>query len=211
LDFILVLKGIIVGISVSAPLGPLGILCIQRTINKGFFAGFVSGLGAAVADILYASVAGFGISIIADFLKEHELFIRAIGGIIVLVVGFLIFNSNPVKQFRHQKTQKRTYVSDFFSSIVITITNPLTIVFFGAVFAGFGLDESTTLNPILLTLGGIFSGALLWWMSLTIVVNIFRHKIRLRNLYWINKITGIIVAVFGVAVFVSIFFPSVQL
>jgi threonine/homoserine/homoserine lactone efflux protein len=211
LDFILVLKGIIVGISVSAPLGPLGILCIQRTINKGFFAGFVSGLGAAVADILYASVAGFGISIIADFLKEHELFIRALGGIIVLVVGFLIFNSNPVKQIRHQKTQKRTYVSDFFSSIVITITNPLTIVFFGAVFAGFGLDESTTLNPILLTLAGIFSGALLWWMSLTIVVNIFRHKIRLRNLYWINKITGIIVAVFGVAVFVSIFFPSIQL
>jgi len=209
LDYILILKGIIVGVSVSAPLGPLGILCIQRTINKGFLSGFVSGLGAAVADILYASVAGFGISIIADFLKLHEDVIRGLGGIIVLIVGIMIFRSNPVKQIRQQKTQKRSYVSDFISSIFITITNPLTIVFFGAVFAGFGLDQATTMNPILLTLAGIFAGALLWWMSLSIAVNIFRSKIRLRNLYWINKITGVLVAIFGILVFISIFVPII--
>jgi threonine/homoserine/homoserine lactone efflux protein len=199
----------IVGVSVSAPLGPLGVLCIQRTINKGLLSGFVSGLGAAVADILYASVAGFGISIIADFLKDHQEIIRAIGGLIVLVVGIMIFRSNPVKQFRQQKMQKRSYVSDFVSSIFITITNPLTIVFFGAVFAGFGLDETTTINPVVLTLLGIFLGALTWWLGLTILVNIFRNKIRLRNLYWINKITGILVAIFGLAVFISIFFPII--
>jgi threonine/homoserine/homoserine lactone efflux protein len=208
LDFILILKGIVVGISVSAPLGPLGILCIQRTINKGFFSGFISGFGAAVADILYASVAGFGISIIANFLKAHQGIITGVGGIIVFIVGILIFRSNPVKQIRQQKTQKRSFVSDFVSSFFITITNPLTIVVFGMVFTGFGLDASSTIKLILFTLIGIFSGALLWWMSLTLFVNIFRRKIRLRNLYWINKITGLFVAIFGVIVFLSIFFRT---
>jgi threonine/homoserine/homoserine lactone efflux protein len=206
LDLILILKGIIVGISVSAPLGPLGILCIQRTINKGFLSGFFSGLGAAIADILYASVAGFGISIIADFLKAEEYPIRIIGGILVIVFGVMIFRSNPVKQIRQQKTQKKGYISDLVSGFFITITNPLTIIVFGAVFAGLGLNESSTFKLIIYTLFGIFSGALIWWLSLTIGVNIFRKKIRLRNLYWINKITGILVAVFGIAVFASIFF-----
>ncbi|MDF1547601.1 MAG: LysE family transporter [Bacteroidales bacterium] len=194
------------GVAVSAPLGPLGVLCIQRTINKGFLAGFVSGMGAVLADVIYASIAGFGISIIADFLTAHQLIIRALGGIIVLIVGILIFRSNPVKQFKRHKTQKNTYVSDLLSGFFITITNPLTIVFFGAVFAGVGLNKVGTFEPIVLTLVGIFAGATIWWMGLTILVNVFRNKIRLRNLWWINKITGVVVAVFGLAVFVSIFF-----
>jgi len=206
LDYLLILKGIIVGISTSAPLGPLGILCIQRTINKGILSGLISGLGAAVADIIYAGIAGFGISIIADFLKEYQLMIRILGGIILLIVGIMIFRSNPIKQVRQQKAQKRNYISDFISSFIITFTNPITIVVFGAVFASLGLNEVNTLNPIVLTLIGVFSGALLWWLSLTIFVNIFRNKIRLRNLWWINKITGILVSVFGLAIFVSLIF-----
>jgi len=206
LDYLLLLKGIIVGISTSAPLGPLGILCIQRTINKGVLSGLVSGLGAAVADIIYAAIAGFGISIIADFLKEYQMLIRILGGIVLLIVGIMIFRSNPIKQIRQQKAQKRNYVSDFISSFVITFTNPITIVVFGAVFASLGLDQVTNLNPIVLTLLGIFAGALLWWLALTIFINIFRNKIRLRNLWWINKITGIVVSVFGLAIFVSLLF-----
>ena len=206
MEVILVLKGIIVGISVSAPLGPLGILCIQRTMNKGFLYGFVSGLGAVFADILYASVAGFGISIIADFLKAHEFAIRVVGGIFILVVGVMIFRSNPVKQIRQQNAQKKGYVSDFVSSFFITVTNPLTIIVFGAVFAGLGLDQSSTFGMIMYTLSGIFTGAILWWFSLNIGVNIFRKRIRLRNLYWINKVSGVLVAAFGIAIFVSIFF-----
>lgn len=201
-----VINGLGMGVAVSAPLGPLGVLCIQRTINKGFLSGFVSGIGAVLADVIYASIAGFGISIIADFLAVHQLIIRALGGIIVLIVGIMIFRSNPVKQFKRHKAQKNTYVSDLISGFFITITNPLTIVFFGAVFAGVGLNKVGTLEPIILTLVGIFAGATIWWMGLTILVNVFRNKIRLRNLWWINKITGVVVAVFGLAVFVSIFF-----
>lgn len=204
MEYILFIKGIIVGISTSAPLGPLGILCIQRTINKGIFSGFITGIGAAFADIIYASIAGFGISIIADFHREYQIFIRIIGGVILLIVGIMIFRSNPIKQIRQQNTQN--YFGYFISSLFITITNPITIVVFGAVFASLGLDEVSTMNPIIITLIGIFSGALLWWLSLTITVNIFRNKIRLRNLWWINKITGILVSLFGLAVFLSLFF-----
>jgi threonine/homoserine/homoserine lactone efflux protein len=204
-DVFLIIKGIIVGISVSAPLGPLGILCIQRTINKGFLSGFFTGLGAAFADILYASIAGFSISIIAEFLASNQLIIRAFGGLVVSVVGVFIFRSNPVKQIRKQKAQRRGYFSDSLSGFLITITNPLTIVVFGAVFASLGLDESSTFKMISIALISIFAGALLYWMSLTIVVNVFRKRIRLRNLYWINKVTGVLVFVFGLAVFVSIF------
>ena len=206
MDYYLILKGIIVGISTSAPLGPLGILCIQRTINKGVLSGLISGLGAAFADIIYAAIAGFGISIIANFLKEYQMEIRVLGGIVLLFVGIMIFRSNPIKQVRQQKTQKPNYFGDFVSSLIITITNPITIVVFGAVFASLGLDDVTTINPIVLTLIGVFSGALMWWLSLTIFVNIFRNKIRLRNLWWINKITGILVSVFGLAIFISLLF-----
>ncbi len=206
MDYYLILKGIIVGISTSAPLGPLGILCIQRTINKGVLSGLISGFGAAVADIIYAGIAGFGISIIADFLKEYQMIIRIVGGIVLLFVGIMIFRSNPIKQVRQQKAQKRNYLSDFISSFIITFTNPITIVVFGAVFASLGLDEVTTMNPIVLTLIGVFSGALMWWLTLTVFVNIFRDKIRLRNLWWINKITGILVSVFGLAIFISLLF-----
>jgi threonine/homoserine/homoserine lactone efflux protein len=207
LVFLLILKGIIVGISVSAPLGPLGILCIQRTINKGFLSGFFSGMGAAFADILYASVAGFGISIIADFLEVHKMIITIIGGLLVSVIGIMIFRSNPVKQIRRQKAQKKGYLGDFVSGFFITITNPITIIVFGTIFAGLGINESSTMKLILFTLIGIFSGALLWWLGLTVGVNIFRKKIRLRNLYWINKVTGVMVTVFGIVIFVSVFFP----
>jgi threonine/homoserine/homoserine lactone efflux protein len=206
LEYILFIKGIIVGISTSAPLGPLGILCIQRTINKGVLSGFVTGFGAAFADIIYASIAGFGISIIADFLREYQIIIRILGGIILLIVGIMIFRSNPVKQIRQQNQQN--YFGYFISSLFITITNPITIVVFGAVFASLGLDQVSSMNPIIITLAGIFSGALLWWLSLIISVNIFRNKIRLRNLWWINKITGVLVSLFGLAVFLSLFFMN---
>ncbi len=174
-----IIKGLIVGIAISAPLGPLGILTIQRTINKGFISGFISGFGAAFADIIYAAIAGFGISIIADFLDTYQLLIRVLGGLLIAVLG-----------------------------VRITITNPLTVIVFGAVFTGLELDNSEARNLISYTLIGMFCGAIIWWFSLTMIVNIFRKKIRLRNLWWINKITGGLIVVFGIAVFVSILFMN---
>jgi threonine/homoserine/homoserine lactone efflux protein len=199
-------NGLGFGVMVSAPLGPLGVLCIQRTINKGFLSGFISGFGAALADIIYASIAGFGISIIADFLEAQQLIIRALGGIILIILGYMIFMSNPINQLRRHKTKKSSYLGDFISSFFITITNPLTVVVFGVAFTSVGLNEGHSLQSVILILAGVFFGALFWWMGLTFLVNVFRSKIRLRNLWWINKITGVLVAIFGFVVFISIFF-----
>ena len=201
-----IIKGIVVGIAVSAPLGPLGILTIQRTINKGFFSGFFSGFGAAFADIIYAAIAGFGVSIIAVFLETYQLPIRLLGGLLIAALGVKIFYANPIKQIRKQRAQKTNFFSDFVSSFFITITNPLTVIFFGAVFAGLGLEEDSSGSAVTYTLIGIFAGASIWWLSLTLIINIFRKKIRLRNLWWINKITGSLIVIFGVVISASIFF-----
>lgn len=198
-----IIKGIIVGVAVTAPVGPLGILCIQRTINRGLFSGLVTGIAAAFADIMYAIVAGFGVSVIADFLEAHQLIIRIIGGIIVTFLGVRIYMSNPAKQFRRQKIQKRTYISDFISGFLITITNPIVIVVFGAVFVSLGLDKVDSGKNVIITIIGVFTGAIGWWISLTVLVNIYRSKINLRKLWWINKITGVFVAVFGLGIIVS--------
>jgi len=206
LVFEYIAKGIIFGLIVTAPLGPLGILCIQRTINRGWLSGLITGVAAAFADIMYAIIAGFGVSVIANFLDQNQLTIRIVGGIIVAVLGVRIYMSNPAKQFRRQKTQKRTYVSDFISGFLITITNPIVIVFFGAAFASLGLDEAESGKSVIITIIGVFIGAVGWWIGLTVLVNIFRDKINLRKLWWINKITGVFVAIFGLIIIVSAFF-----
>ncbi len=205
MDLTFLVNGLGFGVMVSAPLGPLGVLCIQRTINKGFLSGLVSGFGAAMADIIYASIAGFGISIIADFLEAQQLIIRALGGIVLIVLGYMIFMSNPVNQLRRHKAKKSSYLGDFISSFFITITNPLTVVVFGVAFTSVGLNQGHSLQSVILILTGVFLGALFWWTGLTFLVNVFRSKIRLRNLWWINKITGVLVAIFGLVVFISIF------
>jgi len=201
-----IIKGIIFGLIVTAPLGPLGILCIQRTINRGLLSGLITGIAAAFADIMYAIIAGFGVSVIANFLHENQLAIRIVGGIIVTFLGVRIYMSNPAKQFRRQKTQKRTYISDFISGFLITITNPIVVVFFGAAFAGIGLDKAESVKSVIITIIGVFTGAVGWWIGLTVLVNIYRDKINLRKLWWINKITGVFVAIFGLVIIVSALF-----
>ncbi len=205
MDLLLFIKGFGFGVMVSAPLGPMGIMCIQRTINKGIMAGIISGLGATLADLVYASIAGFGITIIVNFLDTQQLYIRALGGIVLIVFGIAVFRSHPGKQLRRQRTKKTSYFSDFASSFLITITNPVTVIVFGLAFASVGLDKDPSFQSIAVMLLAVAAGATFWWVGLSSFVNIFRSKIRLRNLWWINKISGILVIIFGIAVFVSIF------
>ncbi len=190
---------------VSAPLGPMGVMCIQRTLNKGIMSGIVSGIGATLADLVYASIAGFGITFIINFLNAQQFFIRAVGGIVLIIFGIVVFRSNPVKQIRRQRNQKQSYFSDFLSGFLITITNPVTVIVFGLAFASAGLGNNPSFQSVTIMLFAVASGALFWWIGLSSFVNIFRRKIRLRNLWWINKISGVLVLIFGVAVFVSIF------
>ncbi len=205
MDLLLFIKGFGFGVMVSAPLGPMGVLCIQRTINKGLMSGFVSGIGATVADLVYASIAGFGITFIVNFLDAQQLIIRILGGLVLIGFGVAVFRSNTVKQIRRQRNQKKSYISDFASSFLITITNPVTVIVFGLAFASVGLNKSPSFQSIAVMLLAVASGAIFWWLGLSSFVNIFRSKIRLRNLWWINKISGILVVIFGIAIFVSVF------
>jgi len=194
---------------VSAPVGPVGIICMQKTINKGFLSGFVSGSGAATADIFYAIIAGFSLTFISDFLIDNQIYIRIIGGIFLAILGFKIFVTNPVKQVRQHQAQGNRYFTDFLTSFAVTISNPITILAFGAIFAGFNMvttqSSAITITALVIT---VFSGALLWWMLLIGIVSIFKKKIRLRHLWWINKITGLSIIAFAIFVVFSIFLPE---
>lgn len=202
------LKGLVVGLIVSIPMGPVGVLCIQKTVNKGRILGFLSGVGAASADTIYAIVAAFGVSYITNFLDKHQATMQIVGIIIFLYLGIRMVSNNPIKQYRYHQssTRKRNIVKDFLSVFFITLTNPLTIIFFGAAFATLGLLNTIEhpINAYLLILG-IFVGASSWWFTLTSLVNIFRKKFRLRNIFIINRLSGYVIIALSVIAFFKLF------
>lgn len=209
MDIFFIIKGILIGISVSAPLGPIGVLCIQRTLNKGFKSGLVSGIGAASADIIYAIIAGFSITFISDFLIENQNYIRIIGGMFLIFIGAKIFTSNPAKQIRKLRTKGNNYYKDFITSFLVTVSNPITILAFGAIFASFNMvEKSSGTFSIIILVVTVFSGAILWWLSLISIVTIFKSRIRLRNLLWINRVTGVLIIIFALFVIISVFIPK---
>lgn len=203
-------KGIIVGLSATIPLGPIGVLCIQRTLNKGKMSGFVSGLGAAAADGFYAIVAGFSISIIIDSLVEYQLYLRIIGGLVLLFMGYKLIVANPGVQLRKQLKKKRSGLfGDFISIFALTVSNPITVFVFAAVFAGFGIvDKESNSLSVLILIFGVLLGATSWWFTLSSVVSIFRHKFKLRRMLVINRVAGVLVIIFGLFVFGTLFFDK---
>ncbi len=198
------IKGLALGVGVSVPLGPLGLLLIQRTINKGFLSGLITGVGASFADLIYAIIAGLGIAFILNFIEGHEIVIRIIGATLILILGIKIFFSHPAEQFKRNKTKKKNLFVDFISSFFLTITNPATLFIFGAAFAAIDLSagDDNTIKAILI---GVFVGAMMWWLILAGFVSRYKHKFKLRRLWWMNKITGGIIFVFGMAIFLSVF------
>jgi len=199
------IQGIGIGILVSAPLGPIGVLVIQKTLNKGKSSGFITGMGAATADTFYAIIAGFGVAIITKFLNSYQQEIRIIGGIILLGFAYYTFNSNVTKQVRASSEGKKNYLADYLSTFLLTISNPIPFVVFGISFASLGMVEKQMVDILIIVLG-VVSGAVLWWLGLVSFVNIFRRKFKLKQLWWINKITGIVVALFAIFVLVSAYF-----
>lgn len=194
----LFVKGLLVGLFASIPLGPIGVICIQRTLNKGKISGFISGLGAASADTLFAAIASFSLTIIITFIEEKREFFQLVGGVIVALLGIKIFYTNPVTQLRRHKRKKNGLLEDFLSVFLVTATNPLAIFLFIALFASFGVvSEETNWDHSLIVLSGVAAGASLWWYTLTTLVNHFRAQFRLKQLWWINKTSGAIIFLLG--------------
>ena len=138
----LIAKGILIGLLVSIPLGPIGVLVIQRTVNKSRIAGLLSGMGAALSDTLYAIVAGFSLTFVIDFIRQHEMMFQVIGAVVVLVLGIHIFFKNPVKDLRRNRLRGNTHFQDIISSFLVTVSNPLTVFVFLAVFTSSGVAIS---------------------------------------------------------------------
>lgn len=207
MELILLIKGIVVGLLASIPLGPIGVLCIQRTINKGRLSGFFSGMGAAFADTVFATIAGFSLTFIMDFIEVWKTEFQIGGGILILLLGLKIFMTNPISQMRKTRRQKNRLFEDFFSVFLLTVSNPMAIFAFVALFAGVNVvADGESFMSAGAILGGVLFGASLWWFTLTSFVNIYRKRFRLRQLWWINKISGAVIMLIGVATVVEILF-----
>lgn len=199
-------KGIVIGLVASIPLGPIGVLCIQRTLSKNHRSGFVSGLGAATADSLFAAVALFSLTVVMSLIESHIVIIKALGGISVIIVGMAIFLKNPVVQIRRNRAGKGSLWSDFLSLFFITLANPAFILIFVALFAAWGVSYSGIgLAEGMMMVLGVLVGAALWWFMLTFCVNLLRKRFRPRHLLWINRVTGAVIVILGAVAILSIF------
>jgi len=201
----IIAKGFVLGLVVSVPLGPVGALCIQRTISKGYKSGLLSGLGAACADLIYALIAGFGVSVVIDWLFKVRKWIQVCGSIVFMFMAYKVFFTNPAIQIRQHRQRKDRSLEDFMTTFLLTFSNPTPVFVFMAAFAGFIVHEEVLYHDIILSIAGVFAGCISWWIILVSVVNMFRSKIRLRHLLWVNKITGIVVLLFALLLLVEAF------
>jgi threonine/homoserine/homoserine lactone efflux protein len=198
------LRGLLIGFSIAAPVGPIGVLCIRRTLAEGRLTGLVSGLGAATADAFYGSLAGFGLTLVSSFLVEQSGWLRPAGGVFLLYLGLRTFLAKPAGESASLKASNHSGLwGAYLSTLLLTLTNPLTILSFTAIFAGLGLGETggDPLSAGLLVLG-VFCGSAAWWLLLSGGVSLLRTRLTPRSLIWINRVAGIIILGFGVAALV---------
>ena len=196
----LALKGVLIGIIASAPMGPVGVLTIQRTLNKGRWYGLVTGLGAAISDIIYALITGLGMSFVMDLITspQNKFWLQLFGGTLLLVFGVYCFRSDPRKKIHHSGNQKGTLVHNGITGFFVTFSNPLIIFLFMACFAQFAFVVPS--HPVEMTFGYmcIFGGAMLWWYGLTWLINMVRDKFSDNSILIINRVIGSVVIIFSV-------------
>lgn len=201
MDLTLLLKGLVMGFSIAAPVGPIGVLCIRRTLGDGILHGLVSGLGTASADAIYGCVAAFGVTAVSDFLLGSQFWLRLVGGLFLLYLGYATFRSVPAHEAaKTGEARSGGLAGAYASAFFLTLTNPMTIVSFAAVFAGLGLGtapESRASAALLVF--GVFAGSMLWWLFLSGSVHMLRSRFDHRRLVWVNRLSGLVVAAFGVA------------
>lgn len=196
------IKAILIGLGASIPLGPLGIMCIQKTLSKGRWAGFAVGLGSTVADIFYASIALFSVTFINEFLDRNSSWVMLIGGIVIFLIGLQIALKNPIKDLRRPNAGeiKSRHAQEALRGFLMTITNPGALVLMFGLFAFVRLDlTDATTSSVLLVLAGIFAGTAGWWFLLSSGINLFRKRFRLRQMLIINRVSGILIALLGLA------------
>jgi threonine/homoserine/homoserine lactone efflux protein len=194
---VFLLKGIAVGLVIAVPVGPVGIMCVRRTIFEGKLAGLVSGLGAATADALFGSIAAFGLTFVSDWLIGYHQWLRIAGGCYLLYVGGSALLAEPEAK-QSSEPDAEGLLRDFLSTFALTLTNPITILAFLGIFSALGLSGAdATLSRAASLVLGVWLGSLLWWLALTFGLGSLFHSFDARHLKWINRVSGIILLLSG--------------
>ena len=205
----LISKGIVIGILVSAPMGPIGMLCIQRTLNKGRWHGFVTGLGAALSDVIYAALTCLGMGVVVNFVEANQAPLQLIGSIVLGAFGYYIYQTNPTKSLRKRGEKKLSFTQDFITAFLLTFSNVLIVLLYIGLFARFGfvLPE----HSVWMLLGGIVCigiGAVLWWFGITYIVAKLKKWFNIRGIWMLNKIVGAVIIVLSIIGALSVMLTS---
>jgi len=198
-DIPLLLRGWLLGFAIAAPVGPIGVLCIRRTLADGRLIGFLSGLGAATADMLYGAVAAFGVTAVQRLLLSHQVWLQLVGGLFLVCLGFRTFFARPADRAAEVRAAPGK-LSAYITTLGLTLTNPATILSFTVIFAAFRLGDISggLLAPALLVLG-VFLGSATWWLFLSASVGFFREHFTSTWMLWVNRLAGIVILAFGLA------------
>ncbi len=196
-------KGILIGLSIAAPVGPIGLLCMKRTLTHGRMSGLVSGLGTATADALYGIVAAFGVTFISSLLINNQSILRSVGGVFLIYLGVKTFLSKLDMSIINDT--HKGLLNDYISTLLLTITNPVTILFFAVVFASINSGKVEYTSSLILVIG-VFIGSALWWVILSAVIDSIKKRLSTRLIHYINRGSGVIIIGFGVATLISLLF-----
>jgi threonine/homoserine/homoserine lactone efflux protein len=201
---LLFFKGIAIGLAIAAPVGPVAVLCIRRTLAHGIAQGFATGIGAVTADVFFGSAASFGVAAVSGLVLTYENWLRSAGGLFMLVLGVRTYFQKS-KPSENQGTSPilRAYGTAFF----LTITNPITIFAFTAIFAGFGVvSDNMSVDDTLSLMGGVTVGCIAWWCGMTLITNHFRARFSNDSHVWLHHLSGGLLVLFGIASIGSLLF-----
>ena len=202
----LVSKGFLIGVLVSTPMGPIGMLCIQRTLSKGRWHGFITGLGAALSDIIYAALTCLCMGMVVSFVEANQRPLQLLGSIVLALFGVYLFRSNPVRNLRKRKEKKLSFTQDFITAFLFTFSNMLIVLLYIGLFARFGfvLPEHSVWM-ILAGIGGIGIGAIVWWFLITYFISKLRRWFNVRGIWLMNKIVGSVIMIVSIIGFLMVF------
>ena len=200
-----IFKGMLIGLIASAPMGPVGVLCVQRTLNKGRWYGFITGIGAALSDMIYAAITGYGMSYVMDVLSNQQtrMYLQIVGSIMLLAFGVYTYKSDPTKKIHRSGNGKGTLFHNGMTAFLVTFSNPLIIFLFVACVAQFAFVMPDHPFEMLVGFASIVFGALLWWFGLTWLIDKIRGKFDDNGIRLINQVIGSIVVLCSIIMFLG--------
>jgi threonine/homoserine/homoserine lactone efflux protein len=193
----LLFQGFLLGFSIAAPVGPIGVLCIRRTLADGRLAGFLSGIGAATADMLYGAIAAFGLTAVMNLLVSAQPWLRAVGGLFLLYLGIRTFFTRPASE--SAPARATGLFSAYASTFLLTVTNPMTILSFLGIFSAILPATTDAASSASLVLG-VFLGSAFWWLALSGLVGLFRERFTAAWMQWVNRVSGVVITVFAMTI-----------